>query len=134
MAEVQGEIQAIIRQITASVSFLPMIDESCTFEMLVYTDKDTETPLEWQESDAKLVKGGKQVMPLRQFSTNIHTVSKRVRSTLTNHTLVVVRQCENAHTHNAHSNAPATLTRTYADMLHLNHRSHSIVCAHRSSR
>jgi hypothetical protein len=98
MAEVQGEIQAIIRQITASVSFLPMIDESCTFEMLVYTDKDTETPLEWQESDAKLVKGGKQVMPLRQFSTNIHTVSKRVRSTLTNHTLVVVRQCENAHT------------------------------------
>lgn len=134
MAEVQGEIQAIIRQITASVSFLPMIDDPCTFEMLVYTDKDTETPLvsehtmllnflcscdvtlceycvlsfhaaqvhtvgfvrvhdqsgtslmflllplshniqEWQESDAKLVKGGKQVMPLRQFSTNIHTVS-----------------------------------------------------------
>lgn len=33
---------------------------------------------EWQESDAKLVKGGKQVMPLRQFSTNIHTVSAQL--------------------------------------------------------
>lgn len=76
--EVQGEIQAIIRQITASVSFLPMIEESCTFEMLVYTDKDAETPLEWQESDAKLVKKGRQVMPLRQFSTNIHTVKPLV--------------------------------------------------------
>lgn len=52
MAEVQGEIQAIIRQITASVSFLPMIDDPCTFEMLVYTDKDTETPLVSEHASA----------------------------------------------------------------------------------
>ena len=30
LKEIQSEIQAIIRQITSSVSFLPMIDEPCT--------------------------------------------------------------------------------------------------------
>ncbi len=31
LKEIQSEIQAIIRQITSSVSFLPMIDEPCTY-------------------------------------------------------------------------------------------------------
>jgi mitotic spindle assembly checkpoint protein MAD2 len=31
---VQSEIQAILRQITASVSFLPMLEEACTFDLL----------------------------------------------------------------------------------------------------
>lgn len=34
--------QAIIRQITASVTFLPLLEEPCTFDMLVYTDKDVQ--------------------------------------------------------------------------------------------
>lgn len=40
--EVMGEIQAIIRQITASVTFLPLLEESCSFDLLVYTDDDVE--------------------------------------------------------------------------------------------
>ena len=35
-------LQSIIRQITASVSFLPLLDEPCTFDMLVYTDNDIQ--------------------------------------------------------------------------------------------
>ena len=35
--EVQQEIQAIIRQITASVTFLPLLEEACTFD-LSHTD------------------------------------------------------------------------------------------------
>lgn len=45
--DVQKEIQALFRQITASVSFLPMLDGNCTFNVLVYADADSEVPLEW---------------------------------------------------------------------------------------
>ena len=34
--EIQEEIQAIFRQITASVTFLPVLDGDCTFNVLVY--------------------------------------------------------------------------------------------------
>ncbi|EME82894.1 uncharacterized protein MYCFIDRAFT_203438 [Pseudocercospora fijiensis CIRAD86] len=71
--EIQAEIQALFRQITASVSFLPMLDGNCTFNVLVYADADSEVPLEWGDSDAKEVKNAEKVM-LRSFSTNSHRV------------------------------------------------------------
>jgi len=39
--EITQEISAIIRQITASVTFLPLLEEPCTFDLLVYTNKDS---------------------------------------------------------------------------------------------
>ncbi|KJY01724.1 putative mitotic spindle checkpoint component mad2 protein [Zymoseptoria brevis] len=72
-SEIQAEIQALFRQITASVSFLPMLDGNCTFNVLVYADADSEVPLEWGDSDAKEVKNAEKVM-LRSFSTNSHRV------------------------------------------------------------
>ncbi|KAK5127229.1 hypothetical protein LTR85_008591 [Meristemomyces frigidus] len=71
--DVQKEIQALFRQITASVSFLPMLDGNCTFNVLVYADADSEVPLEWGDSDAKEVKNAEKVM-LRSFSTNSHRI------------------------------------------------------------
>lgn len=71
--EIQQEIQALFRQITASVSFLPMLDGNCTFNVLVYADADSEVPLEWGDSDAKEVKNAEKVM-LRSFSTNSHRI------------------------------------------------------------
>jgi len=44
---VMKEVQAIIRQITASVTFLPLLNETCTIDLLAYTDKDLPVPLEW---------------------------------------------------------------------------------------
>jgi mitotic spindle assembly checkpoint protein MAD2 len=35
--EITQEIQAIIRQITASVTFLPLLNEPCCFDLLIYT-------------------------------------------------------------------------------------------------
>ncbi len=46
LKEIQSEIAAIIRQISASVTFLPMLDNPCTFDLLVYTNTDTSTPTE----------------------------------------------------------------------------------------
>ena len=41
------EIQAIMRQITASVTFLPIFDEPCCFDLLIYADQETVVPISW---------------------------------------------------------------------------------------
>jgi len=76
-SKIDSEIKAVIRQITASVSFLPLIDSPCSFEMLLYTDKDQLVSDAWQLSDAKLVQNAVE-MPFRDFSTGIHTVHSGV--------------------------------------------------------
>ncbi len=75
--EIQDEIQALFRQITASVTFLPQLDGNCTFNVLVYADADSDVPLEWGDSDAKEVKDGEKVQ-LRSFSTSNHRVDTMV--------------------------------------------------------
>ncbi|KAL2814192.1 HORMA domain protein [Aspergillus granulosus] len=75
--EIQDEIQAIFRQITASVTFLPVLDGDCTFNVLVYADADSEVPVEWGDSDAKEIKNAEKVQ-LRSFSTNNHRVETMV--------------------------------------------------------
>lgn len=75
--EIQAEIQSIFRQITASVTFLPMLDGNCTFNVLVYADADSEVPMEWGDSDAKEIQNGEKVQ-LRSFSTSNHRVDTLV--------------------------------------------------------
>ncbi|KAJ1999755.1 Mitotic spindle checkpoint component mad2 [Coemansia thaxteri] len=73
----QMEIQAIFRQIAASVSFLPILEEKCTFNILVYTDADAEVPTTWADSDPHHIKNAEQVR-LRSFSTDVHRVESMV--------------------------------------------------------
>lgn len=75
--ELSGEIAAILRQITASVSFLPLIDEPCAFDLLAYADSSVDVPMEWEESDARLIAKSAQVR-LRSFNTNAHQVEATV--------------------------------------------------------
>ncbi|KAJ3045731.1 Mitotic spindle checkpoint component mad2 [Rhizophlyctis rosea] len=72
--EIQKEIAAIMRQITASASFLPLLEDSCTFNILAYTDKDAEVPATWAESDPRLITRNAQQVKLRSFSTSVHKV------------------------------------------------------------
>jgi mitotic spindle assembly checkpoint protein MAD2 len=73
--EITAEISAIIRQVTASVTFLPLLEEPCTFDLLAYTDADSEVPQTWEESDARnIVESGMEQVKLRSFSTNVHKV------------------------------------------------------------
>lgn len=76
-AEIQSEIAAIFRQITASVTFLPQLQGDCTFNVLVYADADSEVPVEWGDSDAKEIVNGERVQ-LRGFSTQSHRVDTLV--------------------------------------------------------
>ncbi|KAI1177251.1 mitotic spindle checkpoint component mad2 [Nemania sp. FL0916] len=75
--EIQGEIAALFRQITASITFLPQLAGDCTFNVLVYADADSEVPVEWGDSDAKEIVNGERVQ-LRGFSTSNHRVETLV--------------------------------------------------------
>lgn len=76
-SQIMSEIQAIIRQVTASITFLPLLDEKCTFDLLVYTDVSSDVPVEWEESDARMIKNSADVR-LRSFSTRVHKVDTLV--------------------------------------------------------
>ncbi|OTA98340.1 hypothetical protein M426DRAFT_326041 [Hypoxylon sp. CI-4A] len=76
-AEIQAEIAALFRQITASVTFLPQLAGDCTFNVLVYADADSDVPVEWGDSDAKEIVNGERVQ-LRGFSTTSHRVETLV--------------------------------------------------------
>lgn len=75
--EIMTEIQAIIRQITSCVTFLPLLNEECTFDLLVYCDKDADVPKKWEESDPKYITNAEQVR-LRSFTTKVHKVDALV--------------------------------------------------------
>lgn len=80
-SEIIKEIQSLIRQITASVTFLPEITGRATFNVLVYTDKSGETPKDWVDSDARDVHNAEAVQ-LRSFSTGAHKIGLQVAYTL----------------------------------------------------
>ena len=71
------QIQAIIRQITASVTFLPLLDEACAFDLLVYTRKTASVPGAWEDSDPKYIADSQEVK-LRSFTTSVHSVEAAV--------------------------------------------------------
>lgn len=74
LKEIQKGIRGVIRQITASVTFLPTLEGSHSFDILLYTDKDVELPnSEWSDTNAKLINNGQHVQ-LRGFTTNVHRV------------------------------------------------------------
>ena len=82
MKEITGEIQAIIRQITSCTTFLPLLNEPCSFDLLVYAD-DAATagaggvPVTWEDSDPCFIADAEDVR-LRSFTTSIHTVDLKV--------------------------------------------------------
>ena len=49
------------------------MDETCSIDLLAYTDKDAAVPDACEESDAKIIPGGASVQ-LRSFSTSLHKV------------------------------------------------------------
>lgn len=77
LKEIHNDIQAIIRQITASVTFLPLLQEPCSFDLLIYTDRDVKVPERWADSDPCYILNSSEVK-LRSFTTSIHKVDSMV--------------------------------------------------------
>ncbi|CAH8360971.1 unnamed protein product [Eruca vesicaria subsp. sativa] len=75
--EIMREIQAIMRQVASSITYLPCLDEPCVFDVLAYTDTDVAVPFTWVESDPKLI-ANPQMVKLHAFDTKIHKVDTLV--------------------------------------------------------
>ncbi|GMK55367.1 hypothetical protein CspeluHIS016_0204230 [Cutaneotrichosporon spelunceum] len=79
--EVQGEIRDIMKQITSSVTFLPILDDECTFTILAYTNDSPDAPIPatWGDADPHLIDRGQvEQVRLRSFSTNVHSLEAMV--------------------------------------------------------
>ncbi|XP_053978582.1 mitotic spindle assembly checkpoint protein MAD2A [Hylaeus anthracinus] len=68
---IQKEIREVIRQITGTVSFLPLLDCLCSFDILTYTVPDCNIPKEWDETQPVFIANSQEVQ-LRSFSTSLH--------------------------------------------------------------
>ena len=71
-----------MRQITATVSFLPVLDHACTFNVLAYTERNGDDgiiPETWVDSDARSIDARRsEQVKLRSFSTSMHKVDALV--------------------------------------------------------
>lgn len=71
LKRIQQEIRDVMRQISATVSYLPLLDCICSFDILIYTLKDCEVPNNWNETDGVVIQNS-QTVQLRSFSTGLH--------------------------------------------------------------
>ena len=79
-AEIQKEIRHIIKQIVASVTFLPLVYEPMVFNILVYTNDSADVPeKEWLDTDPMAIEASmSQQVKLRSFSTDYHRIGAMV--------------------------------------------------------
>ncbi|KAI6174151.1 HORMA domain protein [Aphelenchoides besseyi] len=75
---IKHEISDVLRQITAAVSFLPLLETECAFDVLVYTRKGAKLTNDWANSTARNIENAEEVQ-LRSFSTKVHDVKTKVQ-------------------------------------------------------
>ncbi|XP_066999232.1 mitotic spindle assembly checkpoint protein MAD2A [Anabrus simplex] len=74
---IQKEIRDVLRQISATVSYLPLLDTVCVFDVVVQTVLDTEVPHLWDLSSPTFIANAQEVQ-LRTFSTSLHRMETYV--------------------------------------------------------
>ena len=82
LKRIQQEIGSVMRQISATVSYLPLLDCICSFDVLIHTLKDCQVPEKWNET-APVQIVNQQSVKLRSFSTGLHQVDTVVNYKLT---------------------------------------------------
>nr|CAG4650430.1 EOG090X0C57 [Sida crystallina] len=73
LKDIQQEIRNVLRQITACVTFLPLLDCLCSFDLQVHTAKDADGA-GWGDVQPLTIQNAQEVQ-LRSFSTSIHGVN-----------------------------------------------------------
>lgn len=71
LSTIQKEIRDVLRQICSTVSFLPLLDCPCAFDLQIYTKPDVNVPTEWAETAPSYI-ANSQELQLRTFSTSLH--------------------------------------------------------------
>lgn len=73
LKRIQQEIGSVMRQISATVSYLPLLDCICAFDVLIHATKDCYVPEKWNETESVSIQNP-QTVKLRSFSTGVHQV------------------------------------------------------------
>lgn len=68
---IQMEIRDVMRQISATVSYLPLLDTICSFDILVHTHDGCEVPENFNETADVQIQNA-QAVELKSFSTGLH--------------------------------------------------------------
>lgn len=71
LKQIKNEIRDVLKQIASSISYLPLLDCLCSFDVQIYTKDDVNLPTEWADAKPAHVKNAQSVR-MRTFSTNIH--------------------------------------------------------------
>lgn len=82
LKRIQQEIGSVMRQISATVSYLPLLDCICSFDILIHTVMDCDVPEKWNEANPVSIQNS-QTVKLRSFSTGLHQVDTVVNYKLT---------------------------------------------------
>lgn len=73
LKKIQSEIGAVMRQIAATISYLPLLECHCSFDLHIHTLKSTEVPENWSETEGVKIQNS-QVIQLKSFSTGVQKV------------------------------------------------------------
>jgi mitotic spindle assembly checkpoint protein MAD2 len=83
LKKIQGEIRDVMRQIAATVSYLPLLECICSFDVLIYMkESNCNVPKEWNETEGVHIKNAQQVQ-LKSFSTGLHKLDTIVNYKMT---------------------------------------------------
>uniref|UniRef100_A0A182J5N5 Uncharacterized protein n=1 Tax=Anopheles atroparvus TaxID=41427 RepID=A0A182J5N5_ANOAO len=78
----QAEIRNVMRQITSSISFLPLIENRATFDVLIYpkpSEYNKHLPAQWEWKSANdITIANSQLVRMQSFSTGIDKVDTAV--------------------------------------------------------
>lgn len=74
---IRNEIREVMKQITSSVTYLPLLDCLCSFDIQIYTKDDVKLPEQWADAEPANIKNA-QCVKMKSFSTNIHKMETAV--------------------------------------------------------
>lgn len=71
LKKIQQEIRDVMLQISATVSYLPLLDCRCSFDILTHVADDCQLPEKWSEAQPVHITNSQNVR-LKSFSTSVH--------------------------------------------------------------
>ncbi|XP_045764398.1 mitotic spindle assembly checkpoint protein MAD2A [Maniola jurtina] len=71
LKKIQQEIRDVMLQVAATISYLPLLDCRCSFDVLVHAKPDCNIPDMWSEAEPVAISNAQNVQ-LKSFSTSLH--------------------------------------------------------------
>ncbi|CAG4966541.1 unnamed protein product [Parnassius apollo] len=71
LKKIQQEIREVMLQVAATISYLPLLDCRCSFDVLVHAKPHCDIPEKWAEAEPISIPNAQNVQ-LKTFSTSLH--------------------------------------------------------------